>query len=319
MSKALLNLRGDLKFVKDCLDDPLGSVQELQLRLNTAYKRNEGLDRVLKDLREQHRGLKDHTEILELSGKEKEKELARASQQINELRCQRSPLLSTKTVNSADNPTISDEGNIIGKLEKEKRDLLEQLKMVIRERDGARKDKEVMEEVFKSNENSRGKLVEEYTALCEQVAGLEAQRRSTSGGTHFGVRSLSVGSLQPSRSSMTQVPQVQAVPNFYASSKTPRTPVRHSSSSFGNRNFSPNSSAHNNIRRISSASPLSRPRQTLTRTQERVIATVQHLRDDQLEELESGGAFESVEVKVPGDGHHWVKAVGFSLNFLSLC
>jgi len=314
LNEAMFELRREVTTLKESLDDPLGTVQKLKSRLDAAYTRNKGLDRILKDLRVEYEALEnilwsqgeleDQIQVLGSSIKEKDKEIARISQQTNELRYPRSPQKITETVNSADNLTISDKSNTIGKLAKEKSDLSEQLQIAIRERDDehqkwltARKDKEIMREVFKSNEYTREQLLEENKALYEQVAGLKAQR-------------------QPSRSSMAQVHREQAATNPFAGSNAPRTPVRQSSSSFGNRNFSPNTPARNH-RRISSASSLSRPRPRLTRTQERVIATVQHLRDDQLERLESDGAFESVSIKVPGHGHHWVKGVGFSLHFLS--
>jgi hypothetical protein len=323
LNAALSKFRGEVKTVKDCLDDPLGSVQKWQLRLDAAHKRNERLDRKFTDLQVQYmelenclgsRGrLQDHIEVLESGVKEKDKEIARITQQNNELRNLRSPQKITD-FDSADDLTISDGSSIIGKLEKEKRDLLEQLQMVIRERDVARRDKEIMQEVFKSNEDSRGKLREENNTLCQQVASLKAQRQPASPASLSAPsagRSTSVGSLQLSGSSMTHVPRGQAATSLYTDSNTPSTPVRQPSGSFGNRNFTSISPARNNNRRISSASPLSRPRPTLTRTQERVITTVQHLPDDHLEALESGGAFESVE-----KGHHWVKGVGFSLHSL---
>jgi len=333
LNEAMFELRREVTTLKESLDDPLGTVQKLKSRLDAAYTRNKGLDRILKDLRVEYEALEnilwsqgeleDQIQVLGSSIKEKDKEIARISQQTNELRYPRSPQKITETVNSADNLTISDKSNTIGKLAKEKSDLSEQLQIAIRERDDehqkwltARKDKEIMREVFKSNEYTREQLLEENKALYEQVAGLKAQRQPASPYAHTAGRSPSVGSLQPSRSSMAQVHREQAATNPFAGSNAPRTPVRQSSSSFGNRNFSPNTPARNH-RRISSASSLSRPRPRLTRTQERVIATVQHLRDDQLERLESDGAFESVSIKVPGHGHHWVKGVGFSLHFLS--
>ena len=321
LNEAMFGLRREVTTLKESLDDPLGTVQKLKSRLDAAYKRNEGLDRILKDLRVEKEELEnilwsqgeleDQIQVLGSSVEEKDKEIARISQQI------------TETVSSADNLTISDQSHIIGKLEKEKSDLSEQLQIAIRERDDehqkwltARKDKENMRNVVISNEESRAKLREENKALCDQVAGLEAQRQATSRYTHTAARSPSVGSMQPRRSSMTQVHREQAATNLHAGSNAPSTPVRQSSSSFGNRNISSISPARNH-RRVSSAATLSRPRPNLTRTQERVIATVQHLRDDQLERLESDGAFESVSIRVPGHGHHWVKGVGFSLHFLS--
>jgi chromosome segregation ATPase len=267
---ALTNLRAEVKTLKECLDDPLGTVSKLQLHLDAANKLNEGLDRKFGNLRLQHtelehflwsRGeLEDQIKVLESSLKEKDEEIARISQQNNELRYPQSPEKIAETIDSADNLAISNQSSIIGKLEKEKSDLSEQLQIAIRERDEkhqkwltAREDKENMRNVFISNEESRERLLEENGALCEQVAGLKAQR------------------------------QPAAV-----------------------------SPARNNIRRISSAASVSRPRPSLTRTQERVIATVQHLRDDQLERLESDGAFEAVSIKVPGQGHHWVKGVSLS-------
>jgi hypothetical protein len=333
LNEAMFELRREVKTLKESLDDPLGTVQKLKSRLDAAYTRNKGLDRILKDLRVEHEALEnilwsqaeleDQIQLLGSSIKEKDKEIARISQQTNELRYPRSPQKITEIVNSTNNLTISDKSNTIGKLEKEKSDLSEQLRIAIHERDDehqkwltARKDKEIMREVFMSNEYTREQLLEENKALYEQVAGLKAQRQPASSYAHTAGRSPSVGSLQPSRSSMAQVHREQAATNPFAGSNAPRTPVRQSSSSFGNRNFSPNTPARNH-RRISSASSLSRPRPRLTRTQERVIATVQQLRDDQLERLESDGAFESVSIKVPGHGHHWVKGVCFSLHFLS--
>lgn len=360
LNEAMSNLRGEVKAVKECLDDPLDSVRKLQLNLEAANTDNEELRQNFRDLEAQYTelesclysrgGLEGQIKVLESSVKEKDKEIAQISQQNNELRNLRSPQKITD-FDSADDLTISQESNIIGKLEKEKRDLLEQLQLVTRERDGARKHKELMQGVYKSKEDSRKKLQEENNTLCKQVAslkaqrqlaspaslsarsagrstsvgslqlsgssmtqvaGLEAQRLSTSGYTHIASRSPSVGSLQSSTPSTTQVPREQAATNFYAGSNAPRTPVRQTSGSFGNLNFSPISPARNHNRQISSASPLSRTRPILTRTQERVMAAVQHLPDDHLEALESGGAFKSVE-----KGYHWVKAVSFSLDFLS--
>jgi myosin heavy subunit len=191
LNEALSQLRGEVTRLKECLGDPLGTVQKLESRLATAYKRNERLDRDLRALKVQHeelenflwsRGeLEDHIQVLESSVEEKDKEIARISQQTNELRYPRSPQKITEIVNSTDNLTISDKSNTIGKLEKEKSDLSEQLRIAIRERDDehqkwltARKDKEIMREVFKSNEYTREQLLEENKALYEQGCRLES-------------------------------------------------------------------------------------------------------------------------------------------------
>jgi hypothetical protein len=181
----------------------------LELRLATAYKRNAGLDRILKDLRLEHEALKnilwsqgelkDEIQVLGSSVKEKDKEIAQISQQTNELRYPRSPQKITEIVNSADNLAISEKSNTIGTLAKEKSDLSEQLQIAIRERNAehqkwltAREDKKIMREVFKSNEYSREKLLEENKDLREQVASLEAQRQSASQYTYIAGRSPSV-------------------------------------------------------------------------------------------------------------------------------